>query len=117
MAGAEAPARMQGRSLVPLLRGESPEWRDAIYYRYYESGGHNVPRMYGVRTDRYKLIHYPETGERELFDLAQDPYELHSVHDDPAYAETLEAMEARLVGLEDRYQVPREVEEAVEGGA
>jgi arylsulfatase A-like enzyme len=117
MAGVEAPGRMQGRSLVPLLRGEEPgDWRDAIYYHYYESGGHNVPRMYGVRTDRYKLIHYPETGERELFDLAEDPYELHTVHDDPAYAEVLAAMEDRLTSLEEEYGVPEDVEEAVEEG-
>lgn len=117
MAAVEAPDRMQGRSLVPLLRGEDPgDWRDAIYYHYYESGGHNVPRMYGVRTDRYKLIHYPETGERELFDLADDPFELHSVHDDPAYAGVLETMEARLVSLEAQYEVPADAEEAVGAG-
>lgn len=57
-ADAEIPGDMQGRSLVPLLRGEEPDdWRDAIYYHYYEHGAHGVPRQYGVRTDRYKLIH------------------------------------------------------------
>lgn len=117
MAGVEAPARMQGRSLVPLLRGaDPPDWRDAIYYHYYESGAHGVPRLHGVRTDRYKLIHYPETGERELFDLVEDPHELRSVHDSPEYADVLEAMETRLAAIEERYGVPDEVEEAVEPG-
>ncbi|MEJ2503921.1 MAG: DUF4976 domain-containing protein, partial [Gemmatimonadota bacterium] len=107
MAGVDAPDRMQGRSLVPLLRGEDPgEWRDAIYYQYYEHGAHGVPRQYGVRTERHKLIHYPTTGERELFDLERDPHELHDVHDDPAYAEVVATMEERLAELQGRYRVP-----------
>jgi arylsulfatase A-like enzyme len=105
-AGVQAPADMQGRSLLPLLRGETPaEWRDAIYYQYYEHGGHNVPRQYGVRTDRYKLIHFPTTNERELFDLQSDPHELRSVYDDPAYADRVQDLEARLQSLRQQYQV------------
>ena len=106
-AGVTPPADMQGRSLLPLLRGRDPvEWRDAIYYQYYEHGAHGVPRQYGVRTERYKLIHYPETGERELFDLERDPNELESVLDDPEYAPVLAEMETRLAALREQYRVP-----------
>jgi arylsulfatase A-like enzyme len=106
-AGVEIPADMQGRSLVPLLRGELPaEWRAAIYYRYYEHGSHGVPRHDGIRTERYKLIHYPTTDEWELFDLQADPRELHSVHEDAAYAEIRVELETALAELRQQYQVP-----------
>ena len=71
---------MQGRSLVPLLKGQDPaDWRTSFYYHYYEyPGPHNVHRHYGVVTDRYKLVHFyePEMNEWELFDLETDPREL-----------------------------------------
>jgi arylsulfatase A-like enzyme len=106
-AGVEAPDDMQGRSLVPLLRGERPaDWRDAIYYQYYEHGAHGVPRHYGVRTERYKLIHYPTTDEWELFDLEEDPHELRSVHHDPAYAGRVQELTVRLEQFRQHYRVP-----------
>ncbi len=108
IAGATAPAAMQGRSLVPLLRGERPaDWRDALYYHYYEFPGvHAVQRHYGVRTDRYKLIHYYQLGEWELFDLQTDPRELRSVHSDPAYAVVRAQLERRLGELRKQYVAP-----------
>ncbi len=110
MAGVDAPADMQGRSLVPLLSGRQlGDWRDAIYYHYYEFPGvHAVQRHYGVRTDRYKLIHYYLIDEWELFDLQTDPDELSSVHDDPEYAEIRAGLETRLAELRVEYAVPDE---------
>lgn len=107
-AGVPAPAAMQGRSLVPLLRGRAPaDWRDAIYYQYFEyPDWHMVRRQYGVRTDRYKLIHYYEIGEWELFDLRRDPNELASVYADPQYAGVVRELKAKLVELRRRYRVP-----------
>jgi arylsulfatase A-like enzyme len=107
MAGVQIPAEMQGRSIVPLLRGQTPaDWRDAIYYQYYEHGAHGVPRQYGVRTAQHKLIHYPTTDEWELFDLERDPDELRSVYDDPAYADVVARLKTRLADLRERYRVP-----------
>jgi arylsulfatase A-like enzyme len=106
-AGVAIPAEMQGRSLVPLLRGNRPsDWREAIYYQYYEHGAHGVPRQYGVRTDRHKLIHYPTTNEWELFDLRTDPDELRSVYADPAYANIVAQLKRRLADLRAQYRVP-----------
>jgi arylsulfatase A-like enzyme len=67
-----------------------------------------VRRHYGVRTRRYKLIHYYEIGEWELFDLESDPDELRSVYEDPAYASTVDELKARLTALRVQYQVPAE---------
>jgi len=110
MAGVPVPEQMQGRSLVPLLRGEHPaDWRDAIYYQYYEFPGvHAVQRHYGIRTERYKLIHYYLIDEWELFDLEADPDELLSVYDDSEYAEVRMELEARLAELRVQYAVPQE---------
>ena len=108
MAGVAAPAGMQGRSLVPLLRGATPaDWRRSIYYHYYEfPGEHAVPRHYGVRTARHKLVHYYRTGEWELFDLERDPDELRSVHGDPAYAAVEAGLRRELARLRAEYRVP-----------
>ena len=110
LAGVEIPGQMQGRSLVPLLKGQTPEdWRDGIYYQYYEYPGvHSVRRHYGVRTDRYKLIHYYNLGAWELFDLETDPDELQSVYDDPAYADAVATLKQKLADLRAQYQVPEE---------
>ena len=78
VAGAEVPAEMQGRSMVPMLKNQGKsvgfDWRDAIYYAYYENAAvHNVPVHDGVRTDRYKLMFFPRSREWNLFDLETDP--------------------------------------------
>ena len=105
LAGVPVPGDMHGESLVPLLRGEDPpDWRRSIYYHYYEFPGvHAVQRHYGVRTERYKLIRYYEIDEWELFDLAEDPDELTSVHDDPARADVRAELEAELARLQAQY--------------
>ena len=115
IAGTEIPEDMQGVSLVPLLRGEDPaDWRDALYYHYYEFNPdrrtvHAVRRHNGVQTDRYKLIHFYNIGQYELFDLEQDPREMTSVADDPAYAEVLAGLKVKLMRLQERYEVPDDV--------
>jgi arylsulfatase A-like enzyme len=84
--GQEIPEEIQGRSLLPLIQGADPDdWRTSAYYHYYEyPAEHAVQRHYGVRTDRYKLIHYYQIDEWELFDLENDPIEMQSVYEDPA---------------------------------
>ena len=83
MAGAEIPANMQGRSLVPILKnGKADNWRKSIYYHYYEYPSvHMVPRHYGIRTERYKLMHFYQFGnEWEMYDLKEDPDELTNIY-------------------------------------
>lgn len=106
LAGVTPPNDMQGESLVPLLKGETPDdWRESIYYHYFEFPGyHSVRRHYGVRTKRHKLIHYYGIDEWELFDLETDPDEMKSVHDDPAYAEVLSELQAELERLRKQYK-------------
>jgi arylsulfatase A-like enzyme len=107
-AGLPAPEWMQGTSFRPILRGAGGEepaegagWRQSMYYRYFmHVETHNTTAHYGVRTDRYKLIYYyePEPGplEWELFDLQEDPFEVRSVYDDPAYQAVRRELETEL---------------------
>ena len=117
MAGADVPGDMQGRSLVPLMKGETPgDWREAVYYRYYEyPDAHRVAPHEGVRTATHKLVRYPDTDEWELFDLERDPEELRSVYGDPAYADVQEELKATLEELKAQYEVPGEGEEGQKG--
>ncbi|WPP51479.1 sulfatase family protein [Catalinimonas niigatensis] len=103
--GIDIPEEMQGESFRKLLSGETDEWRDAVYYTYYEYPSvHMVKRHYGVATDRYKLIHfYYDIDEWELYDLEKDPNEMNSVYDDPEYAEVQEMMHAKLQELRTKY--------------
>ncbi len=102
LAGLPVPADMQGKSLVPLLRGESPnDWRDSIYYRYYhDPGHHNTRAHYGVRTATHKLIHYWKKDAWELYDLVKDPTEQKNLIDDPAQAATLATLKAEITRLQ-----------------
>ena len=108
MAGAEVPEEMQGHSLVPLLRGEDPDgWRGSIYYHYYEYPAvHSVQRHYGVRTDRFKLIHYYDIDEWELFDLENDPDEMVNLYDEPDRADLIDELKRELTRLRALYRVP-----------
>jgi arylsulfatase A-like enzyme len=97
---------MQGESFGPLLRGERPRgWRQSIYYHYYEYPAvHMVKRHYGVRTARYKLMHfYHDIDAWELYDLDRDPRELRNVHDDPGYAGVREILRLELRRLQAAY--------------
>ena len=101
IAGANIPGDMQGRSLVPLLKGERPaDWRTAMYYRYYhDPGDHNTRAHLGVRTATHKLIHYWKKDQWECFDLAKDPDELRNIYADPAAQEVVAGLKTELLRL------------------
>ena len=111
-AGASVPTDMQGASLVPLMEGKQPvDWRTALYYHYYEfPGAHSVARHYGIRTDRYKLIHYyphdrrPEMDQWELFDLENDPHELQNLYSKSEHKELITELKSRLYDLKAKYK-------------
>ncbi|MFH5834393.1 sulfatase, partial [Halalkalibaculum sp. DA384] len=98
LAGVEVPAGMQGQSLLPLVQNEDDQWRDALYYHYYEfPNEHMVKKHYGLRTDRYKLIHfYDDIEVWELYDLQEDPMELNNLYGQPEYAQRTRELKERL---------------------
>lgn len=106
LSGAEIPVEMQGRSFKSLLLDKhAGEWRQSLYYHYYEYPAvHMVKRHYGVRTDKYKLIHfYYDIDAWELYDLEKDPHEINNVYDDPEYADVVSELKVELKRLRDLY--------------
>jgi len=76
-AGIAVPELMQGRSMRPLLEHQPTKWRDSVFYEYWVDLVHSIPTMTALRTDRYKLIQYPEIDDLdELYDLKADPNEM-----------------------------------------
>ena len=89
MAGIETPSTVQFPSLIPLLTGKKERLYDSIYGAY-----RDLQRM--VRTERYKLIRYPQAKEVQLFDLREDPWETKDLAEDPQYADTIRSLDEQL---------------------
>ena len=114
LAGAKAPATMEGQSFLPILKGNTPtNWKTATYYRYWmHMTHHDNPAHYGIRTKDYKLIFFyglpldargalktPTQPGWELYDLRNDPHEMTNVYEDPAYATVVRDLKQQLLIL------------------
>ena len=107
MAGLPVPSDMQGKSMVPLLKGKQKgNVHDALYYHFYENQEHKVAKHIGVRTQRYKLIYFYENKEWELYDLEKDKSEMNNVYDKPAYKKVQADMKNKLKALKEQYKDP-----------
>lgn len=109
LAGIQVPEDMHGVSLLPLLKGGHPaDWRKALYYHFYEyPAEHMVKRHYGVRTDRFKLIHFYNDIDRwELYDLKKDSAEMHNLYGLEEYDSIVNELKQNLLGLQERYNDP-----------
>jgi arylsulfatase A-like enzyme len=109
-AGVKAYEGIQGKSLVPLLKGEKPaDWRSAFYYHYYEyPQPHRVRPHDGIVTEKYKLVHFygPDVDYWELYDREKDPNEMKSFYNDPNYSDTIRTLRSQLDDLKKELDVP-----------
>ncbi|MFL9844555.1 sulfatase family protein [Flavobacterium rhizosphaerae] len=107
--GVPVPADMQGKSFKPLLDKtmKDDDFRNAVYYHYYDFPAfHMVKRHYGVRTKRYKLMHfYDDIDSWEMYDLKEDPEEQHNIYSDPKYAALQKQLHKTLDSLQTVYKV------------
>jgi arylsulfatase A-like enzyme len=97
-AGLQPPASMPGKSFIPLLKGDSSNWRDKIFYEYYwEYDFPMTPTVFGVRTDKFKYIRYYGIWDTyELYDLENDPNEMKNLIENPSYRDTVKKMANEL---------------------
>ncbi|MFN0101845.1 MAG: sulfatase [Bryobacteraceae bacterium] len=125
-AGVPAPGSMQGRSLRPILQGQTPaDWRKSVYYSYYENSWqlagkgldarsdpsfqfftpHRIGPHRGVRTATHKLIHYYAEGDVwELFDLNADPNELRNLYGTAGAEPLAVTLKSELERLRQQYR-------------
>ena len=101
LAGVPIPKEMQGRSILPIFKEKTPGWRTDWLYEYYEfPGDHSVRKHRGVRTEKYKYIHYYEAPEEfELYDLEKDPQEKVNLYGKPEMAKVEQQLRERLAAL------------------
>lgn len=111
MCGIPATKEMQGISFCPLLSGKTPgNWRKSLYYHYYEYPGfHSVKAHYGVKDKRYKLMNFYKENNWELYDLQNDPHEMHNLYGQPGTEKITNKLKAELTRLQKQYDVPKEL--------
>ncbi|MCK7531247.1 MAG: sulfatase [Marinilabiliales bacterium] len=113
-AGISIPGDMQGRSFLPVMEGKAKvPFRDAVYYHYYEYPyWHHVQPHYGIRTDRYKLIHfYYDMDNWELYDLKTDPNEMQNLYGIKSYDSLTAALKVRLDELKKEVKMEKNIDE------
>ena len=112
-AGAEVPKSLQGRSLLPVLRGETPkDWRRRWWYEYDEFPGPHMVRAHrGVKVEeRWKYIVWlMEPGGEELYDLQTDPHEMKNLVNDPGSKDLLARMRKEFRGAKEEAGDPTDV--------
>jgi arylsulfatase A-like enzyme len=105
LGGATIPTKVNGVSILPLLTNPTTPWRDHFLFEHFQEAASPdeglttaIPTFYGVRTEDWKYVEY-DTGERELYDLKADPYELHNLAGQPGHDEIIASLRARLQDL------------------
>ena len=98
IAGLKTPDRMDGESFLPILQGKKVPWRDAAFYEYYwERNFPHTPTTHGVRTNRYKYIHYHGIWDvDELYDLKSDPEEMTNLIDSPEHQDLIKELNNKM---------------------
>lgn len=106
LAGVDIPAAMQGRSLEPVVRGETPDdWRTEFYYEHHfeprPSWRMSIPQSEGIRTSRWKYIRYIDSDPlfEELYDLTVDAEETTNLAAEPAHAERIQELRRSLAAM------------------
>lgn len=106
IAGVAAPKDIQGQSFLPLIKGNTQNWRKAAYYHYYEfPQPHHVYPHFGVRTEKYTLARfYDKAITWELYDLEKDPGEVNNIYGQKGYEQVTDSLKQQLRALIKEYK-------------
>ncbi len=112
LAGVSIPEKMQGKSIIPLLRGQNEGWRKSFLFTYWPDLIYSIPRITAIRTDRYLYSRTPDIKDiDELYDVQNDPAELNNLAENPDYSELKSKLSKELEQLKKetgyRDEVPR----------
>jgi arylsulfatase A-like enzyme len=115
--GVTVPENIQGKSLLPLMEGKKTEWRESVYYHYYEyPDEHRVMPHFGIRTNRYKLIRFYGDGDFwELYDLSNDPGEMKNIYPEKKFDKLARALKEDLKKLINEYDDQEALEKMMDG--
>ena len=108
LAGVKVPAKYQGRSLVPLLQGDTPPgWREEFFCEHHSTNP-RIPEWLGLRGQRYSYARYvkPRPDFEMLHDLEKDPDQLVNLASDPGHSDILRQFRERTDDYEKRYRRP-----------
>jgi arylsulfatase A-like enzyme len=98
LAGIAVPHSMDGQSFKGLLEGKEMPWRSEVFYEYYwERNFPQTPTVHGVRTERYKYMHYHGIWDiDELYDLKNDPDEKYNLIDKPEHKQVVDDFNKKM---------------------
>ena len=108
LVGLPVPKDMDGMSFYPLIKGSETDWRKDFLYEYYEyPGPHSARKCRGIRTEKWKYIHFfEEPQEFELYNLLDDPHEMNNLIRDPENKSVIDGLRARMRQLRDQLGDP-----------
>lgn len=116
LCGIDVPAEMQGESFKKLLDGKMhPDWRESLYYQYYEfPAEHSVRRHCAVNfrshdgAEDWKLVRFYKENIWELYDLKKDPTEMNNIYGAAGMEKITAVLKAKMKELQKKYNVPEE---------
>lgn len=104
LGGAKIPKEVQGKSFLPLLKGQRVKWRDSALLEYFKEKQYRTPTWQAVRTDQWKYIRYVDLPDAdELYDLRSDPYEMKNLVNDSSARKKLQELKKELEKLTKKY--------------
>lgn len=105
IAQTKIPSEIQGKSFLPVLKGQGKNWKNESYYHYYEyPQPHHVYPHFGLRTAQYTLVRfYGPKDFWELYDIKKDPKNLHNIYDKKENAQIIADLKKQLLQKMNQY--------------
>lgn len=112
LAGLQAPASYQGKSIVPLVEQQTDStWRDEFFFEHmYQPKRVFIPPTVGVRTERWKYVDFYKNDYQQLYDLQDDPQEENNLIDSPSHRQIVNELSGKVDYYIEKYEKQRSAE-------